>query len=55
MNRTGGQEDVNTCVLGLLESFPGSIDVLVVAPCEATNRRAFDVVGNLADRLEVAG
>jgi hypothetical protein len=51
-----GQEDVNPRFGRVLEGFPGTVDVGVVAAGQAADdRRTADRVGDFADRLEVAG
>ncbi len=49
----GGQEDVDTGFLGVLDGFPGAVDVAFVAAGEAADGRAGDLGGDGSDGLEV--
>ena len=50
----GGQEDVDARLLGVLDRLPGAVDVAVVAPGQAADRRAGDLGGDRPHGLEVA-
>ena len=54
MDGRRGQEDVNPRLLCKLDRLPGAVDVAVVAPGQAADRRAGDFGGDGPHRLEVA-
>ena len=53
MDGAGGQEHVDARPLRLLQGLPGAIDVVVVAPGQAANRRPVHLPGNHLHRLEI--
>ena len=54
MDGAGGEEDVNPRLFGVLQRFPRSIDICVVAAGQPADGRAADVGGDLPNGLEIA-
>ena len=54
MDGAGGQKDVDARGIAVAQGFPGAIDVFVVAAGQPADDRAVNVLGDLADRFEVA-
>ena len=55
MDGAGGQKDVNPRRLGMLQCFPGPVDVGLVTAGQAADHRPANRLGDLPHRFEIAG
>ena len=55
MNGTGGQKHMDAGLLGILQSFPGAVDVFGVGPCQAADHSPAHLLGDFANGFKIAG